>query len=197
MRRVAIVDVGRATRHTCSRIASTLGWECVQIALRRTSCKSAAEMRRGFLRVRRSYDPRLQFATACVTCASVVPDIPNSVEAVCRRLEPYERIVVLSTRITSRVRPHERVHGRYIRYVAMDDVVDGIERDGRFPRARILKHLSRIGDEVTQADCIVLGCSHFCIHTRSITNELRTVGFEGDVIDSVEVFVRSLPAALA
>lgn len=85
---------------------------------------------------------------------------------------------------------HERLHGQYIQYISMDDLLNDIEAGRELTKA--LQKLSKYKSALRSSDCVVLGCSHFCMHARRLSRELATLGFAGDVVNSVDVFVKSL-----
>lgn len=182
---VCVVDVGRAAGYVCARLSQRLGVPCVAFSLPVRACTDKRAMRNDLLQTLKDCDGRV--VTACVTCASVVPSLSDSILPVCRVLEPYRDIVLLSTSITANARVHEKRLKRPLRYIAMDGLLSSIE--ARRSICSDLRRLRQHRDVFKDADCVVLACTHFCMHSKTLSRQLRRCGFRGRVIDVVTVLV--------
>lgn len=187
---IHVFDVGRAAKYVCDRMYEHHGGhvECVIVKTPYGSCSNKHEMILNFERIRH-YE---NVITACVTCMSVLQDwsIPNSVIPVCRKIKKYANIIILSTSVSARIRLHEQILGRYIRYIMMDDLLHCVEK--RKQLRQPLNRLSTFKHLFKQADCIVLGCSHFCMCEDSIKEKLKECGFSGNLINGVDELVKNI-----
>ncbi len=184
---IHVLDVGRAAKYVCEKINEHhKNLKCVIIIIPYRSCSNKHEMISNISRFKNHEN----LVTACVTCISVVQDfnIPNAVVPVCRSLKKYSNIIILSTAISARIRLHEQILGRYMRYIIMDDLLDCIEKRKQLKTP--LNRLLNFKYVIRQADCVVLGCSHFCIHEELIEIKLRQCGFQGSLINGVDEFVK-------
>ena len=192
---VVVVDVGRSAAFVCDQITRARGCHCSSVSLPTATCVRAQTMRSRMKRVQAAHGPSVMLVTACTTCASALESaafrIPNAVLPVCALLGAYHTPVLLSTSVTARIRIHERLTGVRMRYVALDHWVDAIERDAALP-ANFRSDLERRRALLCSADCVVLACSHFCMHADRLRSELARLGFQGQLVDSVDVFVHSV-----
>lgn len=125
----------------------------------------------------------------CITCLSVA-SVPNTLpllEAHCRKLASFSCIVVLSTKLSSRVRLHERLLDRRVTYVTLDDVIVEIEESRSLNEVN-LECLRRHGHRFEMAECVFLASSHWALIGVPLRSAICELGFGGVFVDSVEVF---------
>ena len=186
---VHVLDVGDAANYVCKKIYEKhSNINCLVIKIPYKSCSSKQEMVSNILKFR-SYE---NLISACVTCISVIQDytIPNSVYPVCNILKPYSKVVILSTSLTAKIRLHEHILQRRIRYITMDDLLDCIEKKKSLQKS--FERLEKFENVLQDANCIVLGCSYFCMFQNVFQEKFVKCKFKGVVINSVDEFVNNL-----
>ena len=189
MKVLHVLDVGLALDYVCRQIKSHHPeFKCVKLRIPYKSCSTKDQMLFYYDQLK-NYE---NLVTACVTCISIIKDfrIPNAVIPVCEciRKNKFSNVIILSTDMTSRIRIHEQILEQYIRYVKMDDLLHCIEN--KVSLKKPLERLSNFKYLLRKADCIILGCSHFCIYEVSIREKLTEYGFEGYLINSVDEFIK-------
>lgn len=194
-----VLDVGVAAAFVCQKVQLAHGLRCKPLTLGREDtggrkvCREANAMRDS---VRAALAAHEWVATACVTCASVLEDPAPFIGPLCALLKGLagRGVIFLSTTLSAQKRVHEAACGMEIRYITMDELLEAAESGDRDAVLRSLEKLDGCGfaQELQTASTVVLGCSHFCMYTAEITDFLRGRGFGGEVVDVVDVFVRSL-----
>lgn len=106
----------------------------------------------------------------------------------------YRNILILSTLLTRRIQCHYNLlksNSRVIKYLTFPRLAKELELGMSYNKS--LERLQKAKKFIEKCDCIILGCTHYNIIKKEISQEVRNkYNFKGDILDSNEILRTSL-----